>query len=146
MRNLIRMLRGQPVQLSPKQEAKMAKAQARADAMIAEAEAKGRAAQLEAAQSTPGGGRCGDGGGAPAVPAFDPNHPPPIGAMLKQALEGFKDSVGEMFDDRARTIARDPGANMNKPPPELEDPGERERAARAERAARDAARAPYLAS
>ena len=48
MRNLIRALRGKPVQLSPKQEAKMAAAQARADAMIAKAEADGRAAQLEA--------------------------------------------------------------------------------------------------
>ena len=96
MRNLIRMLRGQPVQLSPKQEAKMAKAQARADVMIAEAEAKGRAAQLEAAPYTPGG------------VGFDPNRPPPIGDMLKQAFQGFQDSVGEMFDDREGIIGRDP--------------------------------------
>ena len=134
MRNLIRMLRGQPVQLSPKQEAKMAKAQARADAMIAEAEAKGRAAQLEAAPYTPGG------------VGFDPNRPPPIGDMLKQAFQGFQDSVGEMFDDREGIIDRDPGANMNKPPPELEDPAERDRVAATERAARDLARAPYLAA
>jgi len=134
MRNLIRMLRGQPVQLSPKQEAKMAKAQARADLMIAEAEAKGRAAQLEAAPYMPGG------------VGFDPNRPPPIGDMLKQAFQGFQDSVGEMFDDREGIIGRDPGANMNKPPPELEDPAERDRVAATERAARDLARAPYLAA
>ena len=36
MRNLIRALRGKPVELSEKQQAKMAKMQARADALIAE--------------------------------------------------------------------------------------------------------------
>jgi hypothetical protein len=94
MRNLIRMLRGQPVQLSPKQEAKMAKAQARADAMIAEAEAKGRAAQLEAAQSMAGGASF--GGAAPSAPPLDPNRPPPIRDRLKQALEGFHDPLDPM--------------------------------------------------
>jgi hypothetical protein len=146
MRNLIRMLRGKPVQLSPKQEAKMAKAQVRADAMIAEAEAKGRAAQLEAAQYMPGGASFGGGGAPASAPSLDPNHPPPVRDMLKQALEGFKDSVGEMFDGRAGIIDPGPGANLNKPPPELEDAAERDRVAATERAARDLARAPYLAA
>jgi hypothetical protein len=145
MRNLIRMLRGQPVQLSPKQEAKMAKAQARADAMIAEAEAKGRAAQLEAAQFTSGGVSVGGGGAPPSAPPLDPNRPPPIRELFKGALEGFKDSVGEMFDDRAGIIDPGPGASLNRPPPELEDPAERAQVAATERAARDLARAPYRA-
>jgi hypothetical protein len=42
VRNLIRALRGKPVELSEGQQAKMAKMQARADAMIAEQNAKGR--------------------------------------------------------------------------------------------------------
>ena len=44
MRNLIRALRGKPVDLSPKQQEKLAKAQAKADAIIAEREAAGRKA------------------------------------------------------------------------------------------------------
>ena len=49
-----------------------------------------------------------------------------------------------MFDDRRDVL--DPGdANLNKPPPELEDPAQREQWAADERAAREEARAPYLA-
>ena len=47
----------------------MAKAQARADAMIAEAEAKGRAAQREAARYMPRGASVGTGAAPPALPA-----------------------------------------------------------------------------
>ena len=46
MRNLIRALRGKPVELSEQQQAKMAEAQARADAIIAEREAAGREAMF----------------------------------------------------------------------------------------------------
>ena len=66
--------------------------------------------------------------------------------LFKQAFEGFRDSVGETFDDRAGIIDPGPGADMNRPPPEVEDPAERAGVAAAERAARDQARAAYLAA
>ena len=47
MRNLIRLLRGKPVELSPKQEEKMAKIRAKAEAQIAEREAEGAKARAE---------------------------------------------------------------------------------------------------
>ena len=150
MRNLIRALRGKPVELSPKQQEKMAKAQARADAIIAEREAAGRKAMEDAAafMATQGGGgerRRADAG--PVAGSFDPGQPlPPVRELFKQALDTAKDSFGEMFDDRAGIIDPGPGADLNKPPPELEDPAEREQRAAAERAARDEARAPYLAA
>ena len=149
MRNLIRALRGKPVQLSPKQEAKMAAAQARADAMIAKAEADGRAAQLEAAQFMAGQANAsvGSPGAARRSLRSTRRSPcPPCGDLFKQAFEGFRDSVGEMFDDRRGIIDPGPGADLNRPPPELEDDAERDRVAAAERAARDQARAPYRAA
>ena len=122
--------------------------QERADRIIAEQNAKGVAAQEEYArwQASQGGGGASVGGQqATAPPSFDPNQPlPPIRDLLKQSLEYAKDSVGEMFDDRRDVL--DPGdADLNKPPPELEDPAQREQWAADERAARDEARAPYLA-
>ena len=148
MRNLIRALRGRPVQLSPKQEAKMAAQRARADAMIAKADADGRAAQLAGAQFMAGGASASVGGPAarPAAP-IDPSQPlPPVRDMFKQAFEGFRDSVGEMFDDRAGIIDPGPGADMNRPPPELEDPAERTRVAAEERSMRERVRASYRAA
>ena len=129
-------------------DARMAKMQERADRIIAEQNAKGVAAQEEYArwQASQGGGGASVGGQqATAPPSFDPNQPlPPIRDLLKQSLEYAKDSVGEMFDDRRDVL--DPGdADLNKPPPELEDPAQREQWAADERAARDEARAPYLA-
>jgi hypothetical protein len=149
MRNLIRALRGKPVQLSPKQEAKMAAAQARADAMIAKAEADGRAAQLEAAQFMAGQANAsvGSPGTAPPPAPIDPSQPlPPVRDIFKQAFEGFRDSIGETFDDRRGIIDPGPGADLNRPPPELEDPQERAQVAAAERAAREQARGPYRAA
>ena len=146
MRNLIRALRGKPVELSEKQQAKMAKMQARADAMIAEQNAKGRAAVEEAAafQATQG---VSVGGPAPAAPSFDPSQPlPPVRELFKQAVESARDSFGEMFDDRGGIIDPGPGADMNRPPPELEDAAQREQWAADERAAREEARAPYRAA
>jgi hypothetical protein len=148
MRNLIRALRGRPVQLSPKQEAKMAAQRARADAMIAKADADGRAAQLAGAQFMAGGASASVGGPAarPAAP-IDPSQPlPPVRDMFKQAFEGFRDGVGEMFDDRAGIIDPGPGADMNRPPPELEDPAERTRVAAEERSMRERVRASYRAA
>jgi len=114
MRNIIRRLQGKPVQLSPKQEEKMRKAYERA--------------------------------------GLDPSAPPPsVRDAWKQSLDLMKDgvaqgieqareSIGETFDDRRDVL--DPGAvDLNRPPAELET-GREEHAAR-ERAARDAARAPY---
>jgi hypothetical protein len=129
-------------------DARMAKMQERADRIIAEQNAKGVAAQEEYArwQASQGAGGASVGGQqATAPPSLDPNQPlPPIRDLLKQSLEYAKDSVGEMFDDRRDVL--DPGdADLNKPPPELEDPAEREQWAADERAARDEARAPYLA-
>jgi hypothetical protein len=119
MRNVIRHLMGKPVQLSPKQEEKMARMQARADAQIAEANAQLRAAGI------------------------DPGQPmPSIRDVLKQSVEGFKDAVGEMFDDRRDVL--DPGdADLNRPIGEVEDPTRRAEIVRAEHEARDDARAPF---
>ncbi len=117
MRNIIRRLQGKPVVLSPKQEEKMRKTYERA--------------------------------------GLDPNAPPPsVRDAWKQSLDLMKDGVahsveqaqqtiGESFDDRRDVL--DPGAvDLNRPPAELET-GREERAAH-ERAARDAARAPYRAA
>jgi hypothetical protein len=117
MRNIIRRLQGKPVELSPKQEEKMRKAYERA--------------------------------------GLDPNTPPPsvrdawkqslnmARDGLAQSVEGVRDAIGESFDDRRDVL--DPGAvDMNRPPAELET-GREEHAAQ-ERAARDAARAPYRAA
>src|SRR3954462_11236321 len=116
MRNIVRRLQGKPVVLSPKQEEKMRRAYERA--------------------------------------GIDPDAPPPsIRDAWKQSLdvaregvtqsvEMARESIGEMFDDRRDVL--DPGAvDLNRPPAELET-GREERAAQ-ERAARDAARAPYRA-
>jgi hypothetical protein len=120
---------------------RMAKMQARADRIIAEQNEKGRVAMEEAAafQASIGGPQ------ATAPPSLDPSQPlPPIREILKQSLEHAQDSVGEMFDDRRDVL--DPGdANLNTPPPELEDPAQRAQWAADERAAREDARAPYLA-
>src|SRR6187551_806958 len=117
MRNIIRRLQGKPVVLSPKQEEKMRKAYERA--------------------------------------GLDPNAPPPsVRDAWKQSLDLMKDGVahsveqvqqtiGESFDDRRDVL--DPGAvDLIRPPAELET-GREEHAAQ-ERAARDAARAPYRAA
>jgi hypothetical protein len=147
MRNLIRVLLGKPVQLSPKQEAKMAAARARADAMIAKSEADGRAAMEASAQFTASRASVGVGGPAAAPAPLDPSQPvPPVREMFKQALEGFRDSIGETFDDRAGIIDPGPGADLNRPPPELEDPIERTRVAVEERSMRERIRASYRAA
>ena len=150
MRNLIRALRGKPVELSDKQQAKMAKAQVRADAMIAEQQAKGQAAMDEYARWRASQGQGGASVGSPSAtppPTLDPSQPlPPIRDLLKQAGEHFKDSVGELFDDRRDVLDPGPDANLNRPPPELEDPAERVPWAADELAAREEARAPYLAA
>ena len=97
--------------------------------------------------ATQGGGASVGGPTQAQPPSFDPGQPlPPVREIFKQALDTAKDSFGEMFDNRAGIIDPGPGADLNKPPPELEDPAEREQRAAAERAARDEARAPYLAA
>ena len=88
--------------------------------------------------ATPGRRRERRRAAATPPPSFDPSQPlPPVREMFKQALERAKDSFGEMFDDRAGIIDPGPGANLNKPPPELEDPAEREQWAASEREARE---------
>lgn len=149
MRNLIRALRGKPVELSEKQQEKMARAQARADAMSAEADAAGREAMREAAAFMAGSGAAGaavggDGGRAPAMPTELPTSIPSMKDLFKQSVEGFREVVGESFDDRAGIIDAG-GADFHRPPPEAE-PSEHEAIAAAERAARDAARAAYRAA
>src|SRR4051794_210295 len=110
-------------------DARMAKMQERADRIIAEQNAKGIAAQEEYARwqaGQDGGGASVGGRQATAPPSFDPNQPlPPIRDLLKQSLEYAKDSAGEMFDDR-RDVLDPGGADLNKPPPELEDPAQLE--------------------
>ncbi len=116
MRNIIRRLQGKPVQLSPKQEEKMRRAYERA--------------------------------------GMDPDAPAPsvrdawrqslnvAREGISQSVEQARESIGEMFDDRSSVL--DPGGvDLNRPRAELET-GREEHAAQ-ERAARDAARAPYRA-
>lgn len=130
MRNLIRALRGKPVELSPKQQEKLASAQARADAQIAAAEAAGRKAQ--------------DGYAAFRVERGLPD-PPPAPTSLRDIVEQARTELGGVFDDRRDVLDPGPGADLNRPPAELEDARERAATAAAERAQRDAARAPYRA-
>ncbi len=154
MRNLIRMLMGKPVVLSPKQQEKMARMQARADASTAKGEAEARAGMAEAAAITaaargtsvagPAGSGAGGGGAMPFTPGEIPQSIPPLRDLLRNSMEGFRDVIGEHSDDRSGVI--DPGrADFHRPVAELDDAGERERVAADERAARDAARAPYRA-
>ena len=141
MRNVIRRLMGKPVQLSPKQEEKMARMYARAERQTAEREAEAAKARAEyetfmASQ------------GLAVQPAPDPAAAPTnlreIGAVFKQSFEGFKDAMGETFDDRRDVL--DPGeAQLNKPPAEVEDAAERELIVAGELAARERARAPFCA-
>jgi hypothetical protein len=141
MRNVIRRLMGKPVQLSPKQEAKMARIYARAAEQKAEREAAGRKAQEEYAAFAAQHGLA----APPVQPVAAPTNLREIGAVLKQSLEGFKDALGEGFNDRRDVL--DPGdAQLNRPIEEVEDPAQRDEIIRAERTARDAARAPFGAA
>src|SRR4051794_12335837 len=110
MRNLIRALLRRPAALSPKQQAKMPRMQAGADATSAEQEAKG--------------------GGTPA--------PPPGGLreIFAQSFEQARSELGTRFDDRQGVLDPGPGADINRPPAEVEDPLEREAIRRGERGAR----------
>ena len=104
----------------------MAAAQARADAMIAKPEADGRAAQPEAAQFMAGQASASVGSPRAAPPLARSTRraaDPPWATSFKQAFEGFRDSVGETFDDRRGIIDPGPGADLNRPPAELEDDG-----------------------
>jgi hypothetical protein len=133
MRNLIRMLRGKPVVLSPKQEEKMARVQARADAMVAEREAEGAKARAEyeafmASQ------------GLPVQPAATN-----VRDALKQAVDGFKGQVGSTFDDRRSVLDPGPDADLNHPPAEEDDPARRAETIRAELAERESTRRAFRA-
>jgi hypothetical protein len=140
MINVIRRLMGKPVKLSPKQEAKMARIYARAEEQAAQREAAGRKAQEEYAAFMASRGL-----EVPQAPQVaPPTNLRDVGALFKQSFEGFKDALGEGFDDRRDVL--DPGdAQLNRPIPEVEDLSERARIATAERAERDRARAPFFA-
>lgn len=141
MINVIRRLMGKPVKLSPKQEEKMARIYARAAEQAAEREAAGRKAQAEYAAFAAQHGLA----APPTQPVAAPTNLREIGAVLRQSLEGFKDALGETFDDRRSVL--DPGdADLNRPIPEVEDPAQREEIIRAERAAREATRVPFCGS
>src|SRR4051812_367865 len=62
---------------------------------------------------------------------------------MRESLAGMQEQLGAAFDARTGVVDPGPGADLNHPPPELEDPAERARVAAAERDAREAARAPY---
>jgi hypothetical protein len=74
-----------------------------------------------------------------------PTVPDEVKSAMRESLAGLQEQVGSAFDARAGVLDPGPGADLNHPPPELEDPAERARVAAAERAAREAARVPYLA-
>jgi hypothetical protein len=133
MRNLIRMLRGRPVVLSPQQEEKMARQRAKANAIIAEREAAGAKARADyeafmASQGLP-----------VQAAATDPKD------ALKHAVDGFKEQVGSTFDDRRSVLDPGPDADLNHPPAEEEDEQRRAETIRAERAARESTRSPFRA-
>jgi hypothetical protein len=140
MLNVIRRLMGKPVKLSPRQEEKMARAYARASEQAAQRDAEGRKAQEEYAAFMASRGM--------EVPQAAPVAPPTslreLGGVFKQPFEGFKDAMGESFDDRRDVL--DPGeAQLNKPIPEVEDPAQREQIAAAEGAERDRTRSRFCA-
>ena len=60
-------------------------------------------------------------------------------------FEQAKTELGGTFDDRRDVLDPGPGADLNRPPAEIEDEQERAHVAAAERAHRDQARAPYTA-
>jgi len=145
VRNLIRRLTGKPVELSPKQEERMAKMRARADAQIAKGESEARAGMAEAARVTAAATSVSGATAPPPMPTEIPTSLPSVREMVSGAIEDFREVFGEMSDDRSGVIDPGPGADFHRPPKELEDPSERERLAAAERADRNAARAPYRA-
>ena len=154
MRNLIRMLQGEAGRCS------------RRSSRARGAHAARRRRQHREGR---GGGACSDGRGrgdlrgrprgrrsagrpaaaraaarCPSPPAEIPQSIPPLRDLLRNSMERFRDVIGEHSDDRSGVI--DPGgADLHRPPSELDDAGERARVAAEERAARDAARAPYRA-
>jgi hypothetical protein len=138
MLNVIRRLMGKPVKLSPKQEAKLARMYARADEQAAkqQAEMRKNRAEYEAFMASQG---------LPvpdAQPVSAPANLREAAGLFKQSFEGFKDAIGETFDDRRDVL--DPGeAQLNKPIAEVEEPAERARIALVEREERDRARAKY---
>src|SRR4051794_4281767 len=136
MRNVIRRLMGKPVQLSPKQEEKMARVYARAQAQIAEreAEAAKARAEYEAFMASQG---------LPVQPAQAA--PTSIREAFQMSVEGLKQEVESHFDDRRDVLDPGPDADLNHPPEEEVDPQRRAAIAAAERAAREVARQPYLA-
>ena len=133
MRNLIRTLRGKPVVLSPKQEEKMARAQAKADAQIAKAnvEAANARAEYEAFMASQG---------LEAAP-----QPTSLREALQQAKDGMRETVESAFDDRRSVLDPGPGADLNRPPAEEEDAERRSELIRGERAARESTRRPFKA-
>src|SRR5262249_53282105 len=77
------------------------------------------------------------GGGAPRAPGGR--------ELLKQSFEQARTEIGGMFDDRRDVLDPGPGADLNRPPAEVEDPAQRAAIVRSERAARHAARQPFQA-
>jgi hypothetical protein len=140
MRNLIRMLRGKPVELSPKQEEKMARAQAKADRIIAEREAAGAKArpEYEAFMASQG---------LEVQP--QPAMPTSLSGALQLAADTLREQATDLaesaFDDRRAILDPGPGADMHHPPPEEEDPAKRAELIRGERAARESTRRPFTA-
>ena len=119
----------------------MARAYARAERADGEARGGGGARRVRSTR------RSWPSQGLEVQPAPDvaaPTNLREIGAVFKQSFEGFKDAVGETFDDRRDVL--DPGeANLNRPIPEVEDEAQRAQISAAERGARERARAPFLA-
>jgi hypothetical protein len=96
----------------------MARAYARADRHVSEREAAAAKARAEYEAFMASQGL------EVPPPVAAPTNVREIGAVLKQSFEGFKDAVGETFDDRRDVL--DPGeANLNRPGPEVEDEAER---------------------
>ncbi len=137
MLNVIRVLLRRPVKLSEKQQARLDVRLAKAQTMIAEQDAKGRAAMEAAAAYLPPG---------TSTDPADYRSAPDVKGLFKQSLEGFRDAVGEMFDDRRDVLDPGPGADFARPPAELEDADERAQVTTGELAARVAARRAYLAA
>ena len=120
MRNVIRALRGKPVELSPKQEEKMARAQARADAMIAERRPKGRKARAEYEAFM-----ASQGLEVQPRPARA-DEPARDGRGFKQRSSRPRTRSARRSTTAATILDPGPGADLNKPPPRVEDPAERE--------------------
>ena len=123
MRNVIRAILGRPVKLSPKQEEKMARMRAKAEAMSGSRTRPGAGAGRVRGvhRRTARAARRSAPRPRPVTPQTTN-----LRELFKQSFEQARDEFGAGFDDRRDVIDAGEGTDINRPPPGVDDPVQRE--------------------